>query len=121
MAKYQVLKYNQILMKWQGIHSNRLTDPTNEFHKNFGCYYVTCILFAFIITSAIKIYNYWPNVDLILKPCSVAFGGVQVVGMFICIGLQMKNIKSLHLKLQAMVDEGITRNIPLINYYYIMV
>lgn len=93
-------------MYWQGIHSFRLSEPTNEFHKNIGCYYISFILFAFITTSFIRIHNYWPDVDSIVKPCSVAFGGVQVVGMFICIGIQMKNIKILHLELQRMVDAG---------------
>lgn len=107
MAKFKVLKYNQTLMSWQGIHSMNLTEPTNEFHRAPGSYYVTITLFAFVITSAVRIHGYWPEMELILKPCSVAFGGVQCVGMFICIGLQMKNIKVLHLELQRIVDEGI--------------
>lgn len=107
MAKFKVLKYNQILMNWQGIHSHRLNDDTNEFHKSWSSYYITFILFAFVITSAVRIHSYWPEVEPILKPCSVAFGGVQCVGMFICIGIQMKNIKALHLELQRIIDEGI--------------
>lgn len=102
-----MLKYNQTLMSWQGIHSMNLTEPTNEFHLSPASYYVTFTLFAFVITSAVRIYGYWPEIELILKPCSVAFGGVQCVGMFICIGCQMKNIKALHLKLQRIIDEGI--------------
>lgn len=122
MAKFKVLKYNQILMSWQGIHSHRLTEPTNDFHKSIGSYYVTFILFAFIITSFVTIYNNWPNVDMILKPCSVAFGGVQCVGMFICIGIQMKTIKALHLELQSIVDAGkeaAHKVIQLIEFYFL--
>lgn len=108
MPKFKVLKYNQTLMSWQGIHSMNLTKPTNEFHRSLSSYYVTFTLVAFVITSAVRIYGYWPEIELILKPCSVAFGGVQCVGMFICIGIQMKRIKALHLELQRIIDEGIT-------------
>lgn len=111
MSKFKVLKYNQALMNWQGIHSHRLAEPTNEFLKKAGSYYVMFILFAFVIASAVKIYGYWPEVEPILKPCSVAFGGIQCVGMFICIGIQMKNIKELHLELQQIVNEGLTRQL----------
>ena len=107
MAKFKVLKYNQMLMSRQGIHSHRLTEATNEFHQSLSSYYVIFTLFAFVITSAVRIHSYWPEIEPILKPCSVAFGGVQCVGMFICIGLQMKHIKLLHLELQRIVDEGI--------------
>lgn len=107
MAKFKVLKYNQTLMSWQGIHSMDLTEPTNEFHRSPGSYYVVFTLFAFVITSAVRIHGYWPEIELILKPCSVAFGGVQCVGMFICIGFQMKRIKALHLELQRIIDQGI--------------
>lgn len=107
MAKFKVLKYNQTLMSWQGIHSMNLTQPTNEFHRSLSSYYIAFTLFAFVITSAVRIYGYWPAIELILKPCSVAFGGVQCVGMFISIGLQMKRIKALHLELQRIIDEGI--------------
>lgn len=107
MAKFKVLKYNQMLMSWQGIHSMNLTKPTNEFHRSLSSYYITFTLFAFVITSAVRIHGYWPEIEPILKPCSVAFGGVQCVGMFICIGFQMKLIKALHLELQRIIDEGI--------------
>lgn len=106
MPKFIVLKYNQILMSWQGIHSHNLTEATNEFYRSLSTYYIIFTLSAFIITSAVRIYGYWPEIELILKPCSIAFGGVQCLGMFICIGLQMKRIKVLHLELQRIVDEG---------------
>lgn len=106
MAKFKVLKYNQIMMSWQGIHSHHLTEASNDFHRSLSSYYVIVTLFLFIIASAVRIHSYWPEVELILKPCSVAFGGVQCVGMFICIGLQMKRIKALHLELQRIIDEG---------------
>lgn len=107
MAKFKVLKYNQVLMSWQGIHSMNLAEPTNEFLRSPSSYYVTFTLFAFVVSSAVRIHGYWPEIALILKPCSVAFGGVQCVGMFICIGSQMKCIKTLHLELQRIIDEGI--------------
>lgn len=106
MAKFKVLKYNQMLMSWQGIHSHRLSEPTNEFHRSLSSYYVVFTLFAFVIASAVRIHSYWPEVEPILKPCSVAFGGVQCVGMFISIGLQMNRIKALHLELQRIIDKG---------------
>lgn len=51
MATFKVMKYNQILMRYLGIHSNRLTEPTNEFFKAPVTYFVLSILCTFTISS----------------------------------------------------------------------
>lgn len=107
IAKFRVLAYNQDFMARLGIHSHRLTDPTNEFFKSFATYYNLFIGITFnVIGSTVMVYKYWPDLDIILEPCTIVMGGLQCVGLYLSIGLKMEVIKMLHLQLQKIVDQG---------------
>lgn len=107
MAKFKVHKYNQALMARLGIHSYNLTDPSNEFFKSFATFYhlFTAAMF-FIISSGVFVYLHWPNLETVLEPLLVVMCGIQYVGMFLSVGLNMRKVKLLHLTLQHIVDEG---------------
>lgn len=106
--KFQILALNQKIMVWMGIHSYRLTEPTNEFFYSFISYYNLLAAYGFLFaSSAVVVYENWPNLDIILQPFSIVMAGYQVGGMFLSTGLKMKTVKLLQLKLQQTVDEGI--------------
>lgn len=106
MAKFHVLKYNQWIMNKFGIYSYRLTEPSNEFFKSIRSYYILFTIFVInFIPCAVYVYLHWPNFEVIFETMLCACGNIQTLGMFFNIGLQMKKIKVLHLKLQKMVDE----------------
>lgn len=105
MAKYKVMAYNQLAMSWVGIHSQNLHEPTNEFFKSIGAYYVLfCAMSFTIISSAVFVYRHASNFELISEPCLIVIAGIQNVGMFTSIGFNVKQIKILHIKLQKIVD-----------------
>lgn len=105
--KFKVLESNQKYMTWLGIHSYRLTEPTNEFYTSFVAYYFIFSVVAFTITSsAVYIYLHLPAFEIVSEPCIVFVAGIQVVGMFISFGMKMKKVKNLHLKLQEIVNAG---------------
>lgn len=106
MFKFKVLESNQRVMAWIGIHSHRLTEPTNEFFKSVASLYILFTVGFFIFGSIMYVVLNWPHYDAISEPCLIAVGCLQVGGMFLGIGLKMKKIKLLHLRLQEMVDEG---------------
>lgn len=104
--KFRVLKSNQDVMSWIGIHSHRLAEPTNEFFKSFASLYILFTVGFFIFGSIMYVVIHWPHYDEISEPCLIAVGCIQVGGMFLAIGLKMKKMKRLHLRLQGIVDEG---------------
>lgn len=106
MEKFCVLKYNQRVMSTWGIYSYRLTEPTNEFFISIGTYYMLFMMIVIeIIGSLMYVYLHWPNFEEIFEPFLIACGNAQSTGMFINIGLKMKKVKLLHLKLQEIVDD----------------
>lgn len=52
------------------------------------------------------IYKNIDNYELVLEAVIYGFAGIQSAGMFISIGLNVMNIKALHLKLQKLIDTG---------------
>ncbi|XP_055304812.1 odorant receptor 67a-like [Sitodiplosis mosellana] len=109
MAKFKVLKHNQELMALLGIHSHRLTEPTNEFFKLPVTYLVLFILCTFSITScAMFAYKNFSQFGAALEAIYIMIAGVQCGGMYLSVGLKMKQVKLLQQKLQEIVDEGHT-------------
>lgn len=107
MANFKVLKNNQALMAWIGIHSYNLNEPKNEFVHSITAYY---FLFALTIIavggSAVFTLEHWPQFDIISQPLLFVFGCSGCTGLILSVGLNMKSVKALHLKLQRIIDEG---------------
>lgn len=107
MAKFKVLELNQRYMAYLGIHSHNLNNPINEFARSFAAYYfVFSIVLYGIIGSSVFIWKHWPKMEIVSEPIFITVAGSQLVGMFVCFGLKMKMVKSLHLNLQDLVDKG---------------
>lgn len=107
MKEFKVLEYNQISMRWAGIHSKDLYKPTNEFFKSFATYYILFSVISFTIgSSAVFVYKYSSNFEVVSEPSLIVIAGSQAAGMFLSVGLNMKKIKILHIKLQEIVDES---------------
>lgn len=87
-----------------GIHSHRLNENINEFFESIVSWYFMCTIVFFIFGSIMFICIHWPAYEVISEPCLIAVGCIQVLGMFIGIGLKMKKVKKLHLRLQEMID-----------------
>lgn len=103
---FKVLKHNQSLMEFIGIHSYHLTEPTNDFFKSFGTYYILfSIVSVFLISSAYTAI-FSSEFQTGIQAWLLVIAGLQSGGMFLSIGLEMQRIKTLQLKLQAIVDEG---------------
>lgn len=107
MERFKVHKYNQALMVPLGIHSYNLTDPSNDFFKSFANFFIPFMLVTFyMISSGAFVYLNWPNLEIIIEPFLVIMAGSIFGGMYLSVGLNMRKVKFLHLKLQQIVDEG---------------
>lgn len=105
---FQVLKYNQAIMAPFGIYPYRMTGPCNEFYTSFGSYYIITFLMAFLVLSSILVSKNIENTALALEVSCTIIGEMQAAGMFMSIGLQLKNIRALHITLQDLIDKGRT-------------
>lgn len=107
--RIEVLKYNQIFMSLIGIYSYRLTEPTNEFIKSKTAYlFVTTVIAGILMSIAYILVNYTDVAEfqVALVAVAVIIGAAQTGGAYTNVGLKMKQVKVLHLKLQEIVDEG---------------
>lgn len=108
----KVLKYSEIYLTFLGICSNRLNENTNEFLKTFNSYF---FLVGFIGPlygcSAAYIYENFSDLTTVTNALIVLSAGVASVGSFVSVGLNMKNVKLLHNKLQKIVDDSKTKQL----------
>lgn len=107
MERIKVFEPNQYVMALLGIHSHRLDDPSNEFYSSIALYSFVCFDIIFlIISSGIFAIQNIDNLALALQNVTLVVGGIQSAGMYINIGINMSKVKSLHKKLQEIVDKG---------------
>lgn len=105
MVKFKVLQTNQIYMTRIGNYSYNLTEPTNEFLYSFSTWVIIITMVIPLISAAILVYNDTYDFTSKLNSVFMFVGLSQGLGAYLNVGIQMKKIKLLHLKLQAMVDQ----------------
>lgn len=107
ITKMKVLQYNQYYLNVLGLSSDRLTEQTDEFLKTMNCYVLLFGLGGLLFPcSAIFGINHVYNIKLALKSLLLVCGCLQCVGSYISIGIKMKKVKQMHLKIQDYVDNG---------------
>lgn len=107
MSKFRVLKFNQDFMARCGIHSHRLNEPVNEFFHSFSTYFMLFhIIVVCIISSSVFVYQHSSDLEVAFATCLIVVAGLQCGGMFLSVGLKMTTVKTLHLKLQEIIDDG---------------
>lgn len=107
MAKFKVLDYNKALMAWFGGHGSGFPKSNRAFFTSFGsCYVLFYVIGFIIISSAVFVYDQWPNYAMLLGPCFIIIAGIQSGGMIICFGLEMPIINMVNRKLEMIIDKG---------------
>lgn len=105
--KFKVLKFNQNFMARIGINSHHLTESKNEFFRSFAAYFILFNLIVLcIISSSVFAYQNLNHLELALLTTLVIVAGFQSSGMFLSVGLNMTTVKTLHLQLQNIVNNG---------------
>lgn len=109
MSPFKVLELNELVMVWLRIYPHHLTAnsiPTNDFFKSITVFYISFNLLAFIVTSAMFVYQNTSYVVIALRTGMVVVGSSQALGMFLSVCLNSDKVKMLHQKLQAIVDQA---------------
>lgn len=118
MAKLKVLDKNRTLMSAIGLYPNRLTELTNEFFESFSNYFILFNVIFIIISCAVFLLNNGSDFGAALKAFLCIITGIQCGGMFLSIGLNMIKVKTLHLKLQEIVDDVYSSSVFSYKYFY---
>lgn len=108
--KFHVLKFNQNLMAHIGINSHHLTGSKNEFLRSFAAYYILFNLIVLcIISSTVFAYQNLDHIEVALLTILVIVAGFQAGGMFLSVGLNIQTVKTLQLRLQEIVNNGMRK------------
>lgn len=109
MSPFKVLELNELVMVWLRIYPHHLTAnsiPTNDSFKSITVFYISFNLLAFIVTSAMFVYQNTSYVVIALRTGMVVVGSSQALGMFLSVCFNSNKVKMLHQKLQAIVDQA---------------
>lgn len=112
MAKFIALKRNRKLMKFAGLLSDRLNEPTNDFLKSINTYYFLTIITGYFISAGIVTRRFKTAAQF--EDMMDLFYGVvgifQSIALYVTIGIEMRKIKTMVLTLQEVIDEGNAKN-----------
>lgn len=106
MAKFKVHKYIQAFLAPMGMHSYKPEEPTIELPKRVFAYYALISLIFSIISSIMFFYTHLDDVKEALQAFKICAGTFQSGICIFALGFQLKKIKTLHLRLQEIVNEG---------------
>lgn len=106
MYKFKVLQYNEKVMTNLGIYSH---STTNFFHSLSALCILSFLLIA-IILSSVFAYKNALYTKHTLESLVLLVTSFQAFGAYLNIGLKMAKIRELHLKLQAIADEGLFKH-----------
>lgn len=117
IKKFRVLEFNQNFMACIGINSHDLTESRNEFFRSMVAYFILFNLICWcMVSSSVFVYQNLDKLELALVTGLVISAGFQSAGMFLAVGLNMKAVKKLHLRLQEIVNNG--KNVDRIFYCF---
>lgn len=106
MAKLNVMQSNQIFMAWLGIYSNHSTKRSNEFFQSPKTYFIVGTMTMCSISFLMELFSSSSTFAHKIDSLLICVGMSEAICVFLNFGIKTANIKSLQLKLQAIVNEG---------------
>lgn len=107
MTKFKVLKLNEDILIHLGMFSNQFPEKQSDgFFKSLRICHILFISMTFIVAGSLFAYRNSVQFTLALRTCTFTLGGAQAVCMLICFGLNLSKIRTVHFKLQELVDKS---------------
>lgn len=92
-------------MAWLGIYPRNLNETINKFFNSCVAYWTVFILICAIPFGLGYIFENWSiHVKQSLSAFKMIVAVMQAIGMFLSIGVKMREIKKFHFKFQDIVD-----------------
>lgn len=105
MSRFNVLEGNQKYLARLGLK----THPSEQDMAFLKSIFTYCNLFfsfgVFGMSNIMLARRSWPQLDAVLGAVSLIAPGLQLAGMFLSLGFNVKAIKAFYLELQKFVDE----------------
>lgn len=105
-ARIEVLKNNQLLMTWIGIYSHSPTNQNLKAFHTYAAYYMHIICIFGILFSTIFVLDNPSDFQEVLEALLVIVAASQGYGSYLTVGSKLREVKSLHFKIQEIVDES---------------
>lgn len=105
MAKFKVLKYNEMFLYHVGISLNSSTNPSKNF-KFFTEHYILTAKIIGFVTSVAFILKYPSDIRPALSALMVCISDIQGAGMFSSVRIEMSKAKAVQNELQEIVNNG---------------
>lgn len=87
--------------------TKRIHEPTNEFMRYTVVSYICiAIIFSLLPASAIYVYLNLTDFAKSTNALIIFMGAISGLGTFNTFGLNMKKIKLVYIRIQALVDKG---------------
>lgn len=102
----KVLRNNQLWMTWLGIYSHSTTNENLKAFRTYVAYYMLFEMTTGISFSAIFVYDNPSDFQGVLEALLVIVAASQGYGCYITVGSKLKEVKSLHFKIQEIVDNS---------------
>lgn len=110
----EVLKYNEILLSWLGLYSDRSGRLSIDSFQSFVRYLIIGHITVACVSSAIFALQETSQFNFKLEACLIVIGATQCGGAYINIALKMNTVKALHRTLRQFISEGIKFSIRFI-------
>lgn len=110
LKAFSVLEYHKFALTKLGIYRSASQNKNNVFFKSFVSYYVSIVLFTFIITGLAFVHENISDITIALRALVFIIGVIQALCMFHCYGIKVSKIKDVHIKLQEIIDEIVESN-----------
>ena len=121
MAKFKVLKKNQIFLDLIGIHLDPPTNPTWGFFTYFLNYHIPISqIICFIISFAFLV-KYPNEIKPALSAVKICVAMSQCAGMFLGVRMKVIKAKALQDELQQIVNKGRSIFFPFQNSLFFLI
>lgn len=105
-SRIEVLRNNQLWMSWIGIYSHSPTNQNLKAFRTYVAYYMLFHMTTGISFSAIFVHDNPSDFQGVLEALLVIVAASQGYGCYVTVGSKLKEVKSLHFKIQGIVDKS---------------
>lgn len=107
MSKFKVLKSNELILIQLGLLSNQFPkEPSDGLSQRlFRVGYLSFSTACFVTSATLFTYHNAAQFTLVLRVCEYLFASGQGAAMLICFSLNPSKIRTVHLKLQELIDQ----------------
>lgn len=104
MKAFDVLKYQKLVLTTLGIYPTASQNGTTLFLTSFSSYCVLLVLICYAMMGSAFVLANLSELTTALRAVIFIIGVSQATAMFFCYGINVGQIRTVHIKLQEIID-----------------